>query len=272
MNLIYGLKYQNNDFSESSSYNLNSAISNIGIEYDLIDNLLHNLSLSYELRDYEISDRSTVSSSILSSEGTNAVFKINNLLEYNKLNSFLRPTQGYLIRLSSILSPITNSTDGYIKNVFTGRKYLKLNKNIISIQSKIGNITSLQDESIVESDKFSLGGRWLRGFDSFGAGSRNSRTSYVGGNNMFVTKIDFSRSIFNNNDNPIDLYFFTDFGVVSGNKSQPTYSDNKFRSSYGYGIKFYTIIGPIGFSWAYPISEETYDIKRRFLFSVGNLN
>ena len=49
MNLIYGLKYQNNDFSESSSYNLNSANANIGVEYALIDNLLHNMSLSYEL-------------------------------------------------------------------------------------------------------------------------------------------------------------------------------------------------------------------------------
>ena len=39
-----------------------------------------------------------------------------------------------------------------------------------------------------------------------------------------------------------------------------------------YGIKFYTVIGPIGFSWAFPISDESYDIKRSFLFSVGNLN
>ena len=35
--------------------------------------------------------------------------------KFNTLNSFLRPTDGYLIRLNSILSPITNSTDGYIK-------------------------------------------------------------------------------------------------------------------------------------------------------------
>ena len=83
---------------------------------------------------------------------------------------------------------------------------------------------------------------------------------------------DFSRPLFTNTDNPIDLYFFTDFGTVYGNKSNPTFSDSAFRSSYGYGVKFYTIIGPIGFSWAFPIADETYDIKRSFLFSVGNLN
>ena len=94
MNLIYGLKYVNNDYSKSSSYNLNSFNSNIGVQYEYIDNLLHNLSLSYELDDYEITDSSTVSSSILSSAGTNSVIKINNLLQYNKLNSFLRPKIG----------------------------------------------------------------------------------------------------------------------------------------------------------------------------------
>ena len=272
MNLIYGLKYRNNDYSKTASYNLNSFNSNIGVQYELIDNLLHNLSLSYELNDYEITDSSAVSSSILSSEGTNSVIKINNLLQYNKLNSFLRPTDGYLIRLNSILSPITNSSDGFIKNIITGKKYIKLNKNIVSIQSRLGNITSLQNDTVVENNKFSLGGRWLRGFDNYGAGPRNSRTSYVGGNNLFVTKIDFSRPLYSNTDNPIDVYFFTDFGTVYGNKDEPTFSDSAIRSSFGYGIKFYSLIGPIGFSWAFPISDETYDIKRMFLFSIGNLN
>ena len=272
MDFIYGLKYANYDYSDSSSYNLNSLISNIGVEYAIIDNLLHNVTLSYELEDYEITNASDVSSSILSSEGTNSTIKISNLFQYNKLNSFLRPTDGYLVSFNTILSPITNSTDGYIKNIITGKRYFKLNNNIVSVQSRLGNITSLQDDTIVENNKFSLGGRWLRGFDNYGAGPRNSRTSYVGGNNLFVSKIDFSRPIFNNTDNPIDLYFFTDFGTVFGNKSAPTYSDNKIRSSFGYGIKFYSIIGPIGFSWAFPISDESYDIKRSFLFSVGNLN
>ena len=190
----------------------------------------------------------------------------------HKLNSFLRPADGYFISFNSILSPITNSSDGFIKNIITGKKYIKLNKNIVSIQSRLGNITSLQNDTVVENNKFSLGGRWLRGFDNYGAGPRNSRTSYVGGNNLFVSKIDFSRPLYSNTDNPIDVYFFTDFGTVYGNKNKPTFSDSAVRSSFGYGIKFYSIIGPIGFSWAFPISDETYDIKRMFLFSVGNLN
>ena len=71
-------------------------------------------------------------------------------------------------------------------------------------------------------DKFSLGGRWLRGFDRFGVGPRESRTSYVGGNNIVVSKIDLQRPLNNSSDNPIDLNFFTDIGTVFDNQVKPT--------------------------------------------------
>ena len=55
-------------------------------------------------------------------------------------------------------------------------------------------------------------------------------------------------------------------------KNTPTYNNESIRSSYGFGIKFYTPIGPIGLNWAFPINSESYDIERMFLFSIGNLN
>ena len=36
-----------------------------------------------------------------------------------------------------------------------------------------------KNEEILNDEKFSLGGRWLRGFDLYGVGPRNSRSSYV---------------------------------------------------------------------------------------------
>ena len=69
------------------------------------------------------------------------------------------------------------------------KKYISLNRNVFSIQTKLGNVSSLQNEEILNDEKFSLGGRWLRGFDNYGVGPRNSRTSYTGGNNLVVTKL-----------------------------------------------------------------------------------
>ena len=125
---------------------------------------------------------------------------------------------------------------------------------------------------ILSDDKFSLGGRWLRGFDAFGAGPRNSRTSYVGGNNLLALKLDFSKPISLNEQNPIYLNLFNDYGTVWGNKNTVTSSDNSLRISYGFGINYYSPIGPMGFSWGFPLVDKDYDIKRMFLFSIGNIN
>ena len=68
-------------------------------------------------------------------------------------------------------------------------------------------VFSLNNNDILTDDKFALGGRWLRGFDNYGAGPRNSRTSYVGGNNIAVAKLDYSFELTNKSDFPIYLNF-----------------------------------------------------------------
>ena len=243
-----------------------------GFQYYLTDDLNHTATLEYSLKDYEISDSSTVSTTIANQAGNNADLFLNNSFVLNRLDSFIRPLDGNYFSYSNIFSPATNSDNGYVKNIFLHKKYYKFSRNVLSIQTKIGNIFSLQDSTVPSDEKFSLGGRWLRGFDSFGAGPRNSRTSYVGGNNLIVSKLDYQRPIFKNAENPVDFNLFLDAGKVFGNKTNPTSSTESIRSSYGFGIKWYTIIGPIGFSWGFPISSESYDIERMFIFTLGNVN
>ena len=55
-------------------------------------------------------------------------------------------------------------------------------------------------------------------------------------------------------------------------KTKPTQDDNSVRSSAGFGIKYYSPVGPIGFTWGFPIMDKEYDINRMFLFSVGNID
>ena len=89
---------------------------------------------------------------------------------------------------------------------------------------------------------------------------------------MIVSKFDLQRPIFSETDNPIDFNVFTDVGKIFDNKTNPAYSNESIRASYGFGIKFYSPIGPIGFTWGFPLLKEEEDIGRMFLFSIGNLN
>ena len=83
---------------------------------------------------------------------------------------------------------------------------------------------------------------------------------------FIATKIDYSKLLFKNDDNPIYFNIFNDVGLVWDNKTSPIHSDESLRSSAGFGIKFYSFIGPIALLGAFPIQDESYDIKRMFMF------
>ena len=272
VDLSYGVSFKESDLSQSSSYQIDEYSFSSGLSYELQNDLYHSLSLSYELDDIFVTDSSTASSTIKNVEGGSVKLVLTNVLTYNTLNNIFFPRNGNYIRYSNSTESPSSSKNGFFKNTITLKKFKEFNNDIVSIQAMIGNVFSLNDSDILPNDKYSLGGRWLRGFDNYGAGPRDSRTSYIGGNNIFATKIDYSRLLFKNDDNPIYFNIFNDNGVVWDNKTTPTYSDNNLRSSAGFGIKFYSFIGPIAFTWGFPIQDESYDIKRMFTFSLGNIN
>ena len=271
-NINYSLNFKQDDFSKTSSYKLDTLSAGTGINYKLNKNLKHNIDLAYVLKDYNVTDTSTVSNSILSSSGTNMSYILENALIYSSLNPGFITKNGDYLNYNNVIETPTGSKNGFIKNTITFKKYYNNNKNIFGLQTKLGNIFSLNNDDILTDDKFSLGGRWLRGFDSYGVGPRNSRTSYIGGNNIAAVKLDYSYELSNQSNFPIFLNIFNDYGLIWENNTKPTHSDNNLRSSAGFGIKYYSPIGPIGFTWGFPLMDEQYDIKRMFLFSIGNID
>ena len=270
--ISYSINYKQQDFSKASSYKLDTFSSGFGIGYKINKNLFHNIDLEYALKDYKITDKSTVASSILNSSGSNISYLIKNNFRYSSLNPGFVSKNGNYINFNNTIETPTSSTNGFLRNIIIAKKFLNRNNSIYAIQGKFGNIVSLNNNDTKTDEKFALGGRWLRGFDNFGAGSRNSRTSYIGGNNVVAIKLDYSYEITRQSNFPFYLNIFNDYGLVWENKTKPTQSDNNLRSSVGVGIRYYSPVGPIGLTWGFPIMDEEYDIKRMFLFSIGNLD
>ena len=271
-NINYSINYKQQDFSKSSSYKLDRISSGIGIDYKLNNNLYHNIELEYVYKDYSITNTSSVSNSILNSAGANISYLIKNNLRFSTLNPGFISKQGNYVSFNNTLETPTSSNNGFIKKKINLKKFYNRKNSIYSIQGKFGNILSLSNNNILTDDKFSLGGRWLRGFDNFGVGPRNSRTSYVGGNNIAAIKLDYSYEITKQSNFPFYLNLFNDYGLIWYNKAKPSKNENSLRSSIGLGIRYYSPVGPIGFSWGFPLMDEEYDIKRMFLFSIGNLD
>ena len=270
--ISFSLNYKQEDFSTASSYKVDTFSSGVGIEYRINNNLYHNIDLEYALKDYKVTNSSTVANTISNSSGSNISYLIKNNFRYSTLNPGFVLRNGNFINFNNTIETPTSSNNGFVKNLITIKKYFSSKNSIYTVQGKVGNIFSLNNNDILTDDKFSLGGRSLRGFDIYGVGPRNSRSSYIGGNNIASLKLDYSYEITRQSNFPFFLNIFNDYGLIWENKTAPTQSDNNIRSSVGFGIRYYSPVGPIGLTWGFPIMDEEYDIKRMFLFSIGNLD
>ena len=123
-----------------------------------------------------------------------------------------------------------------------------------------------------DGNKFTLGGRSLRGFDIKGVGPRNSSSGYIGGNNLLSAQVDYLIPISESENNLLDFVTFIDAGTVFENDTVPTNSQESIRISSGAGFNLNTPIGPLSLFYAIPIQSESYDKEKKFVFSIGWVN
>src|SRR5260363_144140 len=68
-------------------------------------------------------------------------------------------------------------------------------------------------------------------------------------------------------DRMLRVFAFVDAGNVWDEKQTPRLSD--IRYSYGLGLTWISPIGPLKFSWGFPIVKKAGDAYRRFEFTIG---
>ncbi len=142
-----------------------------------------------------------------------------------------------------------------------------------------GYLQSLEsDNYIPRVYRYFLGGETLRGFDVAGIGSRNwyYRSYSLGGlwKANGSTQINFP--IFIPDEYQIKGFVFADYGILGKPPKReyeyagrPNIIDEDWRTSAGVGIYWNTPMGPMNFSWGWPLKVNKYDDERRFLLSFA---
>ena len=144
---------------------------------------------------------------------------------------------------------------------------------------ELGYLQSLDgDNYIPRVYRYFLGGETLRGFDVAGVGSRNwyYRSYSLGGlwKANGSTQINFP--IFIPDEYQIKGFVFADYGILGKPPKKeytfagrPNIIDSDWRTSVGFGIYWNTPMGPMNFSWGWPLHVNEYDDERRFLLSFA---
>ncbi len=225
--------------------------------------IIPKISTTYE----KLETNSTASNSLKKQKGEYFDSIITYRLNYDKRNQSYQPTDGFL---SSFVQSVPMISDDYaILNGYDFAKYNEFgDKWNTSLSLYTRSITSLNDKDVRISKRLSLPSSKLKGFTAGKIGPLDG-TDYIGGN--YATSLNFTSTlpIFQTMQNA-DFRFFVDAGNVWGVDYSSSIDDsNKIRSSSGFAVNWYTVIGPLNFSVAKPITKASSDKTETFQFNLG---
>jgi len=189
-------------------------------------------------------------------------------LNYDKRNQKFRPTDGFRSSYSvnlPIISENNSLTNAYVFTYYD--ELYQDNVTKFSFFAKAAN--SLTNDNIKLSERIYLPGSRLRGFVSGGVGPKDGN-DFIGGNYASSVNIQTSLPQLLPNIQNMDASIFFDAGNVWGVDYDSSLSDtNKIRSSIGFGIDWFTLIGPLSVSFSHPISKVDSDKTESFKFNLG---
>ena len=111
-------------------------------------------------------------------------------------------------------------------------------------------------------------GKRLRGFEPGKIGPKDAG-DFIGGN--YTTAINAATTLpeFGANLENLDFQIFLDAANVFGVDYDSSLDNSKLRSSVGFGVDWFTPIGPLNFSIAQPITKADTDKTESFRFNIG---
>jgi outer membrane protein insertion porin family len=223
-------------------------------------------------------------------------------ITYDTRDNRLFPTSGlYLQGSAELASPVFGSENQFLRWRATGRFYYPLGEGfVLKFNTETGIVTSPRAEGVPIFARFFLGGILdVRGFRLRTIGPRLplnqnldpnappiDNGAPIGGNLSYYQNLELEFPILEKVG--IRGVVFTDAGnawnleQVYCNAAQgATYgvtdpcfhgasSLAKLRTSWGFGIRWFSPLGPLRFEWGFPFAPLPYEESNVFEFTIGN--
>ena len=187
----------------------------------------------------------------------------------DRRDSALVPTRGSLQRFNADVSVAGDVR--YMRANYQFQQYFPITKNYtFALNTDVGWGEGLKGQDYPLFKNFYVGGLGsVRGFEQSTLGPA-SKTSgiYLGGPKKLVFNAEFITPFPGaGNDKTLRLFAFTDVGRAFGQDEQVSLGD--LRASAGLGLSWISPMGPLRFSLAKPIRQQTGDRIQRLQFQIG---
>jgi len=187
-------------------------------------------------------------------------------------DSVLFPNRGLLqSALAEWGTPIGDLS--YYKLNYVAQWFVPLPFNLVQmLRGEFGYGGGLGDKPLPFFKAYYAGGVGsVRGYETASLGPQDSQGNTIGGRRKIVgnAELFFPMPGMKQGDQSVRLSLFADAGQIYDNGSQPELES--FRYSAGAGLAWNSPIGPLKFSYGYPLNKKPTDRVQRFQFQVGTV-
>ena len=264
--VFFKLQSQEIDRLDAFGYKTNKNGFSIGTRFEYLRDLNLGLETSTFYEDMETDG--TASKKQKDQAGNYLDTFIGASFDYDKRNQKFKTSKGFR-SIYNLDLPVISETNT-LTNTYRYSYYTELfEENLTSASLMFKSSNSLTNDNIKLSERLFVPSRRLRGFENGKIGPKDGE-DFIGGN--FISSINFNSTIpqlFPNAQN-FDFVFFLDVANVWGvDYDSSLDEDNDIRSSIGLAIDWLTVVGPMNFSLAQPISKNSGDITETFRFNLG---
>ena len=253
------------DRLSNSGYKFNRTGFDIGTRFEYFDDFFLKLGSSnyYE----RIETDNTASARQQKQEGDYFDLFINLSATLDKRNQKFQTSDGFLSSYSVDL-PYISDTYSLI-NKYRYKYFTELyENNVSSFSLSLRSAHSLKSEDIKLSERLRIPSSLLRGFEYNKVGPKDG-DDFVGGNYMAALNFTSSLPQVLENSQNTDFLIFLDAANLWGVDYDSSLDDNEIRSSIGFGLDWFSPVGPMNFSLAQPITKSDNDVTETFRFNLG---
>jgi outer membrane protein insertion porin family len=264
--IYVNFKATENDNYDTFGYKSNQTGFDIGTSFEYYNDFRLGIGASniYEV----IKTNNTASQSQQNQEGNywDSFLKLD--FNYDKRDQKFQTTSGFRSFYSLDIPVISDNNT--LKNLYNYSYYFELfDENVSSISLLLKSANSLTNKDIKLSERINIPSSKLRGFESGRIGPKDGE-DFIGGNYGFA--LNFASTIpklFENSQN-VDFLFFMDSANLWGVDYDDSIDDSgSIRSSTGVALDWFSPLGPLNFSLAYPLTKESGDKEETFRFNLG---
>ena len=264
--LILGLNNTTRDYMTKYGYKTKNLGLSIGTSMKQYEDLTFRptLSLSYE----DLQTSSTASDNLQKQKGDYVDTYLNYSFDYDLRDQRYQTTDGTRTIFFQEL-PISSERNEIVNSLVFDAYQPLVNEMIGKVSIFTQAVHTLSNQDVRISKRLNVPAKKLRGFEPGKIGPVDNG-DYVGGNYLTAFTVATTLPQILPNLQNADFSLFFDAASLWGVDYDSSIKDDQsIKSSIGISLDVNTIIGPLNFSLAQPITKESTDKTESFRFNLG---